>query len=109
QGDVSFEAPKIYGDPDASIVFVSWGGTKGIIQDAQKLLLSEHNQQTAFMHFTHVFPLNEEMIKPFFKEDKRYILIENNAHAQFGQLLRMLAGIEIKEKLLKYDGRPFWP
>lgn len=105
----SFVEPIVYGDKDADIVFVSWGGTKGIVHEAQKMLVCDHNQKTAFIHFTHVFPLNEKAVTKYFKEDKRYILIENNSHAQFGQLLRMYTGIDIKEKFLKYDGRPFWP
>ena len=44
-------------------------------------------------------------IKPLFKEGKRYILVENNSHGQFGKLLRQETGVEIKEKILKYDGR----
>jgi 2-oxoglutarate ferredoxin oxidoreductase subunit alpha len=104
-----FAEPVLYGDPEASVVFVSWGGTKGIIRDAQKLLLDQYQQRTAFLHFTHVFPLNEAVVQSFFHPDKRYILIENNAHGQFGQLLRMHTGIDLKEKILKYDGRPFWP
>ena len=105
----SFIEPKVYGDQDADIVFVSWGGMKGIVREAQKMLLRGHNQKTAFIHFTHVFPLNEKSISKYFEKEKRYILIENNSHAQFGMLLRMLTGIDIKEKFLKYDGRPFWP
>jgi len=107
--NVFFEGPKIYGDPNADTVFVSWGGTKGIVLEAQKILASEHSKNTAFLHFTHMYPLNEETVKGQFKENTRYILIENNSHAQFGQLLRMQTGIDIKEKLLKYDGRPFFP
>ena len=84
-----FEEPKLYGDPAANIVFVSWGGMKGIVLEAQKILASEHSKNTAFLHFTHMYPLNEETVKGQFKENTRYILIENNSHAQFGQLLRM--------------------
>lgn len=107
-GNVFYEVPKIYGDADADTVFVSWGSNKGAILEAQEIL-AEKGIKTAFMHFTHVYPLSEEKLKPMFKDGKRYILIENNSHAQFGQLLRQQTGIEISEKLLRYDGRPFWP
>lgn len=103
-----FVEPKIFGDEKSDIVFVSWGGNKGAILEAQKIL-EEYNRKTGFIHFTHLFPLNSDVIAQYFQKNKRYILIENNSHAQFGQLLRMQTGIEIKEKLLKYDGRPFWP
>ncbi len=104
-----FQKPKVYGDlRSADTVFVSWGGNKGPILEAQKELLMK-GHQSAYIHFTHVYPLDEKSIAPIFADKKRYILIENNSHGQFGQLLRMHTGINIKEKLLKYDGRPFCP
>lgn len=104
-----FEAPKVFGDMnEAETVFVSWGSTKGPILEAQKLLAAQ-GKNTAYIHFTHVYPMKKESITPFFPSGKKYVLIENNSHAQFGKLLLMETGIEIKEKLLKYDGRPFWP
>lgn len=104
-----FKAPQIFGDADnADFVFVSWGGSKGAIQQARKIL-EEQGKKTAYMHFTYVYPLVEEQIKPLFKEGKRYILVENNSHGQFGKILRMETGVNLTEKILKYDGRPFWP
>jgi 2-oxoglutarate ferredoxin oxidoreductase subunit alpha len=104
-----FRGPKLYGDPEARTVFVSWGGTKGIVLEAMSILHSQYQERTALLHFTHVFPLDEEEIKKSFSPDKRYVLVENNSHAQFSQLLRMHTGVDIKEKILKYDGRPIWP
>lgn len=103
-----WSGPTVYGDINqAEVVFVSWGGTKGAVQAAQ-VLLGKENHNNAFIHFTHVFPLNAADVAPLFIENKRYILIENNSTGQFGQLLRMQTGIEIPEKLLKYDGRPIF-
>ncbi len=106
-----FALPKQYGNLDAQTVIVSWGSMKGIILEAQKILKDKHQQDTSFIHFTHLYPIDEAKVKDMLKitEGKRYILVENNAHAQFGQLLRMQTSIDISEKLLKYDGRPFWP
>ncbi len=104
-----FELPKIFGDlQEAEIVFVSWGSVKGSILEVQKMLV---DKKTAYIHFTHLYPMPEEPIRLLFApcEGKRIILIENNSQAQFGQLLRMQSGISIKEKFLKYDGRPIWP
>ncbi|CAN5206248.1 2-oxoacid:acceptor oxidoreductase subunit alpha [soil metagenome] len=106
-----FELPKIYGDPSQSdIIFVSWGSVKGAIREAQKDL-ETLGTSTAYIHFTHVYPMDEKKIQGIFDrlKNKRIILIENNSQAQFGQLLRMQTGITIDEKFLKYDGRPFWP
>lgn len=104
-----FQLPEIIGDIDKSeIVLVSWGGNKGPIIEAIKLLKGQ-GKETSYIHFTHVYPIDEVAVKGLFTNDKRYILIENNSHAQFGRLLRQETGVEIKEKLLKYDGRPIWP
>jgi 2-oxoglutarate ferredoxin oxidoreductase subunit alpha len=38
---------------------------------------------------------------------KKVIAIENNASGQFANLIKLETGFEIKNKILKYDGRPF--
>ncbi len=100
-----FQLPNFYGDQDGEIIFVSWGSTKGVVLEAQKQL-REKNIKTGFYHFNHLYPLDKEKIKDLFKRNKKYILVENNSWGQFGRLLMMETGIEIKEKILKYDGRP---
>lgn len=102
--NLDFDLPKYYGDKDAKIVFVSWGSTMGAVLEAQKQLKNK-SISTGFWHFTHVYPLNKEKIKNLFKEKIRYIFIENNSWGQFGKLFLAETGIEIKEKILKYDGR----
>ena len=100
-----FVLPNIYGDLDKSeIIFVSWGSTKGIVLQAQKLLEAQ-GKNSAFIHFNHIYPLDKEKVKSLFLKDKKYILVENNSWGQFGKLLTMETGVEIKEKILRYDGR----
>lgn len=101
-----FSMPKIYGDMEKSeTVFVSWGSTKGIVLQAQKLLKSK-GVDSAFIHFNHIYPLDKTKVVELFKQNKKYVLIENNSWGQFGKLLRMETGIDIKNQFLKYDGRP---
>jgi 2-oxoglutarate ferredoxin oxidoreductase subunit alpha len=100
-----FQLPKFYGEEKAEIVFVSWGSTKGIVLEAQKTL-NQKGLMTGFYHFNHLYPLDQEKIVSLFKENKRYILVENNAWGQLGKILTMETGIKIKEKILRYDGRP---
>lgn len=103
-----FKGPRVYGNLEHSeTIFVSWGGNKGAIQDARNIL-KEKGVETAFMHFTHVYPLSKEKVLPFFKSGKRYIMVENNSQAQFAQLLRQQTGITVGERILKYDGRPLF-
>lgn len=101
-----FSMPKVYGDLDKSeTVFVSWGSTKGIVLQAQRLL-KDKGTNSSFIHFNHLYPLDNIKVKELFKANKKYILVENNSWGQFGKLLMMETGIEIKDKILRYDGRP---
>jgi len=104
-----FSAPKVYGDFDtADVVFVSWGSLKGVVNRAQ-ILLAQSGKKSAHIHFTHVFPLDKEKVRKLFEAKKRYILVEQNSQAQFGQLLTMSTGVAIHEKILKFNGRPLLP
>lgn len=103
-----FQLPKVYGDVNtAKIIFVSYGSNKSAIQYAQKQL-HEQNTETAYIHFTHLYPLSERLIRPIFDKKAKYVLVENDNEGQFGQLLREQCGITIDNKLLKYDGRPIF-
>lgn len=104
-----FQLPRIIGDINkAEIIFISWGSTEGAILQAIKQL-EKKNINAALIHFTYLFPMDKEKIKPLLQQNKRYILVENNSQGQFGQLLKMISGVEINEKILKYDGRPIRP
>jgi 2-oxoglutarate ferredoxin oxidoreductase subunit alpha len=101
-----FRTPKVYGDMDsAETVFVSWGSNKGAILEAQRQL-TEQGKKTAFIHFTYMYPLDRQKVTDMFKPSKRYVLVENNSTGQFGKLLLAETAIELKEKILRYDGRP---
>jgi 2-oxoglutarate ferredoxin oxidoreductase subunit alpha len=97
----------MYGSQEeAEMVFVSWGGNKGAILEALAQLALE-GIKVAYMHFTHLYPMDELKILPLFIDAKRYVAIENNSEGQLARLIRAETGITIKEKFLRYDGRPF--
>lgn len=105
-----------YGSPKASLVLIAWGSTKGPILDAIELLPEAKRKQVALLHLNIIwpFPLAEvsQALKPsggLLAKAKRVVLIENNSEAQLGQLIRQETGVLIKDKILKYDGRPFFP
>lgn len=101
-----FEGPHIYGDlSQAHIIFVSYGTNKHAILYAQKLL-HERGLHVGFLHFTHLYPLREDVIVPHFNKKATYVLVENSAEGQLAKLLKQECGIHIEKKILKYDGRP---
>jgi 2-oxoglutarate ferredoxin oxidoreductase subunit alpha len=100
------ETYKIYGDKNAKKVIVSCGSTKGAILDC---LNSEIKMK--FLQIIYLSPFPDKVKKELLKvKPKDIILVENNSTAQLGDLIRKETGIEISEKnkILKYDGRPFW-
>lgn len=95
-----FEQYKIYGKKDSRNIVLGWGSTKGAITD------SINELDICFLQILYMNPFPE--IKNFLK-DKNVILIENNSTAQLGSLVAEKTGIfiEDKNKILRYDGRPF--
>ena len=92
-----------YGSKTARNLIVSWGSTKGAILEAIR-----GNSDMAYLQIKMLWPLNKE-IEKVIKSFKTKILVENNATAQLGKLLRSEMGIEFNKTVLKYDGRPFFP
>lgn len=97
--------PVLYGDPKSPVTVVSWGSVKAPVLQAMKDTGNKFN----YLHFSYLWPLPEEKLTVYLKEFKKLVLVENNSSAQFGQLLRMVTGVDIQDKLLKYNGRPFYP
>ena len=94
-----FSKYSVYGKKNSKNVLVSWGSTKGAIIDAIKDL------DCKFVQIKYIEPFPEEIEKEL--KNKNLILIENNATGLLGNLIREKTGIEIKKKILRYDGRPF--
>lgn len=99
--------PTVVGDlNDAQVVFVGWGSTKGAASEAVKKA-SELNKKTAYIHFSHLYPLDKNKVKALITNtSKKYVLVENNSEGQLGKLLQMEIGVSFVNKILRYDGRP---
>lgn len=100
------EEPVFFGDKDSSIVLTGWGSTYGILKEAVNRL-TEEGISVSLLHFSDVYPLPDKTLNSL--RDKRFISVENNATGQLAQLIRRETGINITEKILKYNGRPFTP
>jgi 2-oxoglutarate ferredoxin oxidoreductase subunit alpha len=73
-----------------------------------KLGDEKKNLTVGYLHFSYVWPLKTELLTKLMKNAKQTILIEGNYQAQLGVLIRQETGMEIKDRILKYDGRPFF-
>jgi 2-oxoglutarate ferredoxin oxidoreductase subunit alpha len=100
--------PKLYGPQDADITLVSWGSTKGPIFEAMKLL-GKDGIKANFLQILYLSPFPADEVKKVLSSAKTVVDVENNYTAQLASLIREKTGIEIQHKILKYDGRPFYP
>ncbi len=100
--------PQVIGDAEAEITFVTWGSTRGPVLDAMKLLQGK-GKKVQVVHFSWIYPFPTEDAMKLLSPATRLIDVEQNATGQMASLIREHTGILIKEKILKYDGRPFFP
>jgi 2-oxoglutarate ferredoxin oxidoreductase subunit alpha len=65
-------------------------------------------RKIAYLHYTYLWPLRTQELQGLAKRSKRIVLVEQNYQGQLGMLIRMECGLDIPDKILKYDGRPFF-
>lgn len=98
--------PRIYPDNKAYNYIISWGSTLGPVEEAVNIL-REEDINIGYIHFSEMYPLRKDVIPREILQNSKFIGVENNATGQFAKLLKMETGIEITDKIPKYDGRPF--
>ncbi|MFH1111734.1 MAG: 2-oxoacid:acceptor oxidoreductase subunit alpha [Patescibacteria group bacterium] len=108
------DAVKLYGPKNADVTIVGWGSVKGPILEAMKMVESKSkskgkNLRVNFLQIRLLNPFPVKEVDAILRQAKHRILIENNFSGQLGGLIREKTGIDITDKLLKYDGRPIHP
>ncbi|HRY22405.1 MAG TPA: 2-oxoacid:acceptor oxidoreductase subunit alpha [Candidatus Dojkabacteria bacterium] len=98
--------PTLYGDKNPDLVFVSWGSVKNTVIDA--IEADKDSRKVGYLHYEYISPLKTERLEELIATNKRLVLVENNQTGQLGNFIKENIGYEFKEKLLKYDGRPFF-
>ncbi len=98
-------------DWSPDVLLIGWGSTKSVVLDVLKssgLTTQNSKLSIGYLHFTYLWPLKTEKFEKLTKTAKKTILIEGNFQGQLGVLLRQETGIKIHDRILKYDGRPFF-
>ncbi len=105
--DAALPDPEIYGDPEgADISFVGWGSTKNTALDIIEIY-SKKGIKVNYLHYSYLYPLKTAAAETFFEKNGNVFLAEGNYQGQLGVMLEA-AGLKFKDKLLKYNGRPFF-
>ncbi len=99
--------PELLGHQSPDVLFVGWGSSKGVIED---VLRDERlkRKKVGYLHYTYLWPIKTDRLQNLMKSAKKVVLVEGNSTAQLGLLIRQETGTDIDDKILKYDGRPFF-
>jgi 2-oxoglutarate/2-oxoacid ferredoxin oxidoreductase subunit alpha len=92
---------------EIELLVIGWGSTNDVIHD---VMCSEElrERRVAYLHYTYLWPLRTQELQKLAERSKRIVLVEQNYQGQLGMLIRMECGLDIPDKILKYDGRPFF-
>ena len=85
-------------------LIIGHGSTKGAVLDALAEL-----KNFRFLQVSYLSPFPKEEIAREIKKSKKVLLIENSATGLLADVIAEQTGFVIKDKILKYDGRPFVP
>jgi 2-oxoglutarate ferredoxin oxidoreductase subunit alpha len=95
--------PEYYGSEEPHTVFVSYGSAGNPLED-----LLRDRKDIGYLKYSYIYPLKYEQILELDNKGVRLVLIENNQTGEFGKLIKQESGLEIPEKILKYNGRPLF-
>lgn len=95
--------PEFFGKENCETLIISWGTNYHVVKEALAII---NDANIAFLHFTQIYPIDPDAAK-YFTLDKKIIVIENNATAQFAKLLMQKFNIAINVNILQYNGMPF--
>jgi 2-oxoglutarate ferredoxin oxidoreductase subunit alpha len=101
------EPPRAY-HGEAQTLLVGWGSTEGAVLEAVDMLRAEGIDCGA-LHFNSIWPFPAAGAKKALGKAARCFMVENNATAQLGQLIRQELLRAPDGLILQYDGRPFYP
>lgn len=100
--------PEYRGGEKPEILFISWGSSKGSVEEAASQISSQ-GVKTATLHFSQVWPMVPDQFIRHLERAKKVICVESNATGQLAQLIRRETGFLIEKRVLRYDGLPLTP
>lgn len=95
---------EIFGDKDADLLIIGWGGTYGHLREAV-MKMNDRGNKTALAHFEFISPLpknTEEILRSY----KKIIVAEQNLGQFAGYLTDKIPGLNVS-KYNQVDGQPF--
>ncbi|MBN1361221.1 MAG: 2-oxoacid:acceptor oxidoreductase subunit alpha [Sedimentisphaerales bacterium] len=95
--------PELVGPRDYKTLVICWGSTYHVVKEGLARL---GRKNAALLHYRQVYPLHPSTAD-YVKKARKTVVVENNATGQFRKLIRLYAGVDTDEGLVKYDGLSF--
>ena len=95
--------PELAGPEHYKTLIVCWGSTYNVVSETVSTMARD---DVSFLHFNQVYPLHKKTAT-YLQRAEKIIIIENNATSQFAKLIKLHTGIDIENKILKYNGLSF--
>ncbi len=101
------EPPLLYGSGEPEITLVCWGSNYGVVKETVDELSAKRN--VAMLHFSELypFPADDSGFMDIIRGSRLAVCIENNVSGRFARLVRAETGFEFRERINRFDGRPF--
>lgn len=100
--------PELFGARDADVTILATGSTKGPIKEAM-LMLEREGIAANYFQILYLSPFPAEKVAKVMDSAKKTAVVENNFTGQLADVIREKTGKSADRKILKYDGRPFYP
>ncbi len=95
----------IHGDPEGTLVLVSWGSPKGAILEAMELL-RDQGHRVKFVQAKLLWPFPRDEMAEALESAQKLVAIEMNYSAQFARLVTEFTQRTFDHYIVKYNGRP---
>ncbi|MDD4287100.1 MAG: 2-oxoacid:acceptor oxidoreductase subunit alpha [Candidatus Peribacteraceae bacterium] len=99
--------PLYVGPKNPETLIVSWGSNRGVIFDVLESAEMK-KKNIGYLHYQYLWPLKTESFEMLSRTAKRTVFIECNHGGQLASLLKLACGRDVTQKILKFDGRPFF-
>ena len=100
--------PMVSGPPEAEILLIGFGSTKGVIAEAREILAGE-GIAAAAVHLRQVEPFPAQAVSEILDRYRTALTVENNRTGQLARLIRAETGREVSGTIGRFDGLPFTP
>ena len=99
------EKVNFFGPEEAQLTVLSWGSTKGAILDAMEWL-REDGIDVNFLQVRIINPFPTEYVTQVLSRARNIVDVEMNYSGQLADITREKTCIPIKNRIVKYNGRP---